>query len=267
MLAVGALVVGLCSAIGSPTAAAAPLITATPDTGVAHNQTLEIGGAGFPSNSVAAVRQCVANATAVAPCDDDIYRSNGDGRSAADGTLTGSIVAFSVIRTRFGYVDCRTAPAACEIQAEVQDGLGTGTISRAPISFDPATATATPNAALVDGQVITVAGKGFHQPTGPVAPTVPVHQCEASVPGYSACDGRTGIAEVDATGFLTLRFQVHALIDLYPLGPDERSVTDCRSATCGLRAAHGAGAANDPSSPPRFRSPSTPLARCWPRPC
>src|SRR5262245_2180866 len=138
-------------------------LTVTPSTGLVHNQNVVVRGTGWPANSGAlGAAQCISGTPDTSGCGSiDYFSSNALGRFRVDFEVE------VILDTPSGTYDCRIE--TCVIGA---NNVPTATGARfVELAFDPAgpdpvrrTATATPDAGLVDGQVVEVAGSGFTAP-------------------------------------------------------------------------------------------------------
>lgn len=150
--------------------------TATPSSGLADGQTIDVSATGLSANAPVVVAQC-----AVAPVPDP---AQCDAVNFADAlsSATGSLDVSYTVRVAFatgagGLVDCRAV--ACEILVVDLGGPSAG-FSHAPIAFAPGgpapAVTATPSTGLAHQQTVAVHGTGF---TGP-QPIIGVLECAAA---------------------------------------------------------------------------------------
>lgn len=237
-----------------------PALTVIPDTDLVDGQTVEVAGTGFIPGVSLALAQCAAGDTTIDDC-----RVAGLAEVDGAGVLSDDtdIDVATSFPTAVDDVDCRVD--ACELVAASFAG---GILARATLAFDPdaplrpsPTMRVTPQADLVDGQVVRIDGEGFRRGT-----TVLLVQCrDRATSTFDGCMPTNAlVADVGPDGVVSEAVTVRAVIVPLVGGSD-----DCRVDPCVLRAfvveddlrvdvpisfAPGAGGAPPPATPvaPRF---------------
>lgn len=247
------------SGIGAVTAALAfdpgapllppPTLTVDPDTDLVDGQTVTAAVAGARAGASYVVVQCAAAATEMAGCRDwnEWVELDDDGNGSAE------IDVYAAFRTRDGTeVDCRTAPATCDLRlyrqgSETPSVAATGFDPDAPLLVDPTLSLAPPGD-FVDRQTVSVSGAGWTPGS-----YVQLQQCAVET-AEIGCRG-DAYAEVTADGTFTQDVTLDAVLFIGPTS------VDCRTAPgrCEIRARTDDGTGRrDPWLPLAF-DPDAPL--------
>ena len=224
MLVAALVVAGVFAPVGVQAQEAAPAearsLTVTPSSDLDDGQTVTVDGTGWRPGALVLSIQCMSGTET---CGGAVANRPVD----PDGTFTMELAVRAVFTAFDGTpVDCRVD--ACEVLA-VNEENEDHTAS-VPIAFDPATVllppptmTVTPDADLVDGQTVTVAGAGFLPGT-----TMFLAQCRPGQPTMEGCGAYRTFAEIDGSGAFSADLRVVATF-FHPDG-----TVDCRAEACEL---------------------------------
>ena len=199
-------------------------------------QTVRVEGRGFVRSERPLVRlfQCGTSA------DPDLGERcrpgpNQTAELDADGSFAADVPVSTIIGTDGDPVDCRTASAACSLEAVAAGQNHTvRTAARAALAFDPDAAvpewpspevTVTPTTDLDDVQAVSVHGSDFS-----AGATVQIWQCPAADP-HPFCTSIYVVAPAaDADGVIDTEVAVEAVIDMpfRPEDPPGSDRFDCR---------------------------------------
>ena len=231
------LISGLVFAAAPSGAQTTRTLTAAPDTDLANGDVVTLEGAGFTASNLVGYCQGVFDETPD-PTDCDSFPSLGRiGLSPVDGA--GEFAAQHVVHrfisvSGIGTVDCAQPSANCAISASNVSGSNTvGPPVVTPISFapqPPLSLTVTPDAGLVDGDVVLVEGTGF-------LPDQSVRLCQeldGQVSAPDSCPTQFDFVPTDDTGAFSVQYTVQRFITPFGAGV----TTDCvaASATCAISA-------------------------------
>jgi hypothetical protein len=206
-----------------------PTLAVDPSTGLLDGQKVTVSGTGFGAGTPVLLTECVEPDVTV-DCD---FATVALAVAADDGSLSSSYEVTRVINGGENPVDC-AQPSTCVVTA-TSELDPTATVS-APISFAdvaivPPTMTVTPSTGLIDGQNVTVTGKGF-RPHDEILLT----ECAAGSLDGSECVAEAGLgngAELTATkaGKISATFNVAEVLTL-----DEGTVNCLQAPGCVLGA-------------------------------
>ncbi len=200
-----------------------PTVTVAPTTDLLDGDTVTVIGSGFDPGAPVFVSQCASGAEpSPIPCD-----TSGDSFVQADdsGGFTTDLVVDRLVYVGPDPVDC-AGPGACEVVVyDLYEGY---VVASVPILFDgsvppppPPTLVGSPVTGLVDGQTITLTGKGY-----PRNRQLGMAQCLTSVPNSPGCDlTNYKFVQTDDDGGFTTTFTVRATYQSAGRGP-----VDCRTA-------------------------------------
>jgi hypothetical protein len=222
-------------AVGPPEARS---VSVTPSTGLVDDQRVLLRGSGFAADLPVEYQQCRRGEVgqfACAPSNFNFTFTNSAGRFAA------RLRVEAVVDLIKGPFDCRLSAGRCEIRMR---GFAGGTWIKVPLSFvpdaplaTPPTLTVSPAADLLDGQIVSVTGSGFHQ-----REDLSLYACPLGATSTMACDGDYLSVHTEGQGGFDLSYSVAAVLEAEDL------VTDCRVSACELVAFTGDGFT-------RFRNP------------
>lgn len=213
----------------TPPSTEARTLTASPNTGLVHDQVVILRGTGWGSRTALGAAQCVQGATSTDGCGSiTFFSSDLNGRFRSDFEMA------VILETWDGTFDCRVV--ACVVAANNE--FDTVRAQVVDLDFDPAgpdpvrrAATVTPDTSLIDAQEVTVAADGI--PTGGPGQRgyVEMLQCRTPVLARTAdCDlGTADYAETDTAGHLDHLYEVETV--LYLPGGETH---DCRTGGCSL---------------------------------
>jgi len=187
--------IGITGSGAAVRAAALPVVTISPNTGLVDLQKVTVAGSGFDANATVASAECRPGATGEADCDLStvVY-----GQADQNGAFTQSRYVRRIIT--IGATTFPPHPTPFDCGAPAGCTLGAGNIANLSqangqkIFFDPnippkvPTITVTPHTNLVDHQLVQVDGTGFSP-----ANTVQVQQCVTNQPAgtFGSCDYAT----------------------------------------------------------------------------
>jgi hypothetical protein len=221
VLVVASLTVGLATV----DAGAVGAMTVTPSSGLVDGQVVHVSATGLDSNRSWGMEQCVTGHE-IEGCDPSTAIFGG---TDGNGSFSVDVEVRTILHTQIGTIDCRTNVEPCVLGASTSGGPE-GAVS-ATLGFDPAgplrpppVVHATPDAGLIDGQVVAVDGTGFRSNQG----YVEVRQCVAGATQASQCHsgGSDSYGPVDPAGVFHSTKRVRAL-----LATDGGPVVDCRTAS------------------------------------
>jgi hypothetical protein len=195
-----ALLVVVCTTavVGMPAAAQTTrTLTVTPDSGLVDGDVVTLHGTGFTPSDTVFFCQGVEDGS---PDPGDCGAGIGSAQANAAGEFDASFTVQRFISpSNVGVtIDCAQPSANCRFGASDFFSSAAG-FAFAPISFapqPPRTLSVTPDADLVDGQVVALSGTGF-------TPSDTVHFCqgvEGAPPGFAGCAVAMQSAQVDAAG-------------------------------------------------------------------
>jgi len=212
-------------------------LTVTPDTDLANGDVVMLEGAGFTASNLVGYCQGVFDET---PDPTDCDSFPGLGRIGLSPVNTAGGFSAQYIVHRFisvsgiGTVDCAQPSASCAISASnVSGSSAVGPPVVTPISFAPQpllSLTVTPDAGLVDGDVVLAEGTGF-------LPEQAVRLCQElddQVSAEDSCPTQVDFVPTDDTGAFSVQYAVQRFITPFGGGV----TTDCAaaSATCAMSA-------------------------------
>jgi hypothetical protein len=194
-----------------------PTLSVDPSTGLLDGQTVTVSATDFPADASVALVECPSG-TAVADFEADCDAST-VAIDEADGTgaLSANYQVTRVIQGAVGPIDC-AGPSACVLAAlnlNEPDQATSTPIAFQDIPIVPPVLTVTPSTALVDGQTVTISGKGF-QPQQEYA----LSECVAGSTDGSECVAEAGIGGTAAvvakgkSGRFSATFQVARILTL-----------------------------------------------------
>ena len=178
-----------------------PTLAADPSTGLLDGQSITVSATDFPADASAAVVECPAG-TPVGALEQDCDGSTVEIVEAdATGAFSTSYRVTRVIQGSDGPVDCAGASACVLSTLNLADPTQAAStpIAFQDIAIVPPVLTVTPSTDLVDGQSVTISGKGFvaHQ-------AYALSECAAGSANGSECVAEAGIggdiAQVVAQG-------------------------------------------------------------------
>ncbi len=200
--------------------AAARSLTVTPSTDLDDGHTVSVDGTGWRPGALVAAVECLAGTQT---CGGAVANRPVD----TDGTFTMSLAVRAVFTAFDGTpVDCRVD--ACEVTAvneENEDHTASVLIAFDPatVLLPPPTLIVTPDADLVEGQTVTVAGAGYLAGT-----TLFLAQCRPGQPTMEGCGVYRTYAETDGSGAFSAELRLVATF-FHPDG-----TVDCRAEACEL---------------------------------
>ncbi len=217
---VAAMAMGM-AMLGAAPAHAAGAVTATPSTGLADGQTIQVSVTGFPANTDLFILQCTAAPTGAPGL---TPKCNLDGAVLPKTNGAGAVTTpFKVKAGPIG-TDGGVCPVAndgpCYIVASTSDP---STAVGIPIDFAP-TVVVAPSANLVDGQVVSVTGTGYANNA-----SATVLQCVDPLNVATCAADRSVTTTTSATGTVSTSFTVK-------LGATGTGTCD-KGATCYIRVA------------------------------
>jgi hypothetical protein len=211
---------------GAPEARAVNFSTTTD---LVDDQVVTITGSGFARNSVVTVQQCRDRVRGFLGCE---FTFGGYAFVEAEGTFTLTFHVSAILDLGKGPFDCRERAGRCELRLR-QEGRRVAFGVHQPLSFvadsplaDPPTMQVTPATDLVDGQLVTAKGAGFHGDSW-----VYLLQCPVGATAFWACTNFRAI-QTDAEGAFSEPTAVTAILR------GDSLTTDCRQAPCALYATH-----------------------------
>jgi Ca2+-binding RTX toxin-like protein len=246
---------GLAGVVPSPvdaesrTGPADAALSVDPAVGLVEGQHVTVTGTGFAAGSRVAVYQCRTAPVGLVDCD------LGTATTVTvddDGAFSIRHRTFAVIYDWGSQTDCRVPPG-CVLAANVGFDGGASVVA-APIAFDseaallpPPTVTVTPGDQLVDGQMVTVEGRGFvRRETRALvppqdSPSVSLFQCGQAEPDEEPGEpsgsqpalildcrqGPTHTVELDEDGSFRTQVPLSALVR----GRAFNRLYDCRTET------------------------------------
>ncbi len=268
LFAIVAVVLGVSASTVQSATPPKPVVSVTPDTGLADLQVVTMTGTGFAKNASIATLQCRPGATGPEGCDlATLTYLTAD----ASGSFTTKRAVHRLVGIGGTNIDCAT-PNACVLAAAnisnyaESNGVVLGFDRSKPL-VKPSV-TVTPSTGLVDHQLVTITGSGFT----PLA-TVTVTQCQTSttsppspgpgvIPfGYGSCD--FGVSRTVRLGtsqqFTATNFPVQRLITTYgPTGPRQIDCTATAGCVISVRGS-GSGTSASFDTPISF-DPKQPVA-------
>ncbi|HXQ58491.1 MAG TPA: neocarzinostatin apoprotein domain-containing protein, partial [Acidimicrobiales bacterium] len=190
-----------------------PTVTANPSTGLLDGQTITVSGTNFNPDAEIGLAECPAGQTTVEPSNclpGTLIGADGSGSFSSSYTVT------RILSGPAGAIDC-AQPSACVLTAiNLNDPSQSAST---PISFQdiviiPPVLAASPSTGLVDGQSITVSGKGF-RPHHRYA----LSECVAGSTDGSECVATNGLGNVTSvtakgSGRFTTTIQVARVLTL-----------------------------------------------------
>lgn len=215
----------------SPETAGVGTVSVTPTTGLVDDQVVTITGEGFTPRHFVYVEQC-RKGQGWLGCNE-----GADGQYArvdGNGHFSLSVRVEAVLDTLKGPFDCRSADGKCLLRTFVEARHDSQRF-RTPLSFapdaplaTPPTFDATPTTDLLDGDVLTATGSGFHADTD-----VYIYECPAGAVDYYICGSQEFEGHTDGAGALSVPLSVEAILT------DAGLPTDCREDECELLAVEG----------------------------
>jgi hypothetical protein len=190
-----------------------PTVTANPSTGLLDGQTITVSGTNFKPDAELGVAECVTGTVTPSPLTcflGTLVAADGNGSFSTPDTV------IRIISVAQGTTDC-AQPTACVLMAF--DFADPSQVASTPISFQdivivPPVLAASPSTGLVDGQSITVSGKGF-KPHHHYA----LSECVAGSTDGSECVATNGLGNVTTvtakgSGRFTTTIQVARVLTL-----------------------------------------------------
>jgi hypothetical protein len=221
------------SLLETPPASAAGSLTVTPGTGLLDLQSVAVEGSGF--NASVGIGVCQTLVVDLPPAPDLC----GNTLVLVTSSSAGTFVVPSYAVRRFMYVsrlgrtvDCLDPAEQCVIGAAEAADIA-GTITLTPIAFappppppsTPGLLSYAPTTDLVNGDVVTVKGRGFRP-----ASTVEVLQCAAEAENPTQCNSASGVATTDATGRFTAQLTVSSRVSTVTTQADCAFAGNCEVA-------------------------------------
>lgn len=232
-----------------------PVVTVSPNTGLADLQVVTMTGAGFSANASIATLQCRPGATGPEGCDlATLTYLSADG----SGAFTTKRAVRRLVGIGGANVNCATPNSCVLAAANISNYAESNGVT---LAFDPSKPFVKPNVAvtpgtgLADHQLVTVKGTGF-APLG----TVTVTQCQTQTaaqpppgPGvvpfpYGSCDSNVyrSITLGTTQEFTTANFPVQRLITVYtPTGPHQIDCATASGCSISVRGTGGSSATFD----------------------
>lgn len=217
---------------GSGGEGAGRTLTVTPDTGLVHDQTVTLRGQGWAAHDELIALQCAPGPFDFFTCEVLTDFDARLPRAGPQGRFSTTEAVEVILDTEDGPVDCRLVTCRIGVGSDV-----TGTVRFADVTFDPGgpdptrySVSAAPDTGLVDGDVVTVSGRGFPRSVDDFG-VATVTPCRTPLTGPGDCDlGERQYVEVLADGSLRGTVVVGAVLAL------DGGPYDCRTGTCALMA-------------------------------
>jgi hypothetical protein len=205
-------------------------LTVTPDTGLVHDQTVTLRGQGWAAHDELVALQCAPGPFAFVACEVLTDFEAPLPRAGPQGRFSTTETVEVILDTEAGPVDCRLETCRIGVGSDV-----TGTVRLVDVSFAPGgpdptryRVSASPDTGLVDGDVVSVSGRGFPRAFADFG-VATVTPCRSPLTAPGDCDfGERQYVEVLADGSLRGTVVVGAVLAL------DGGPFDCRSGACAL---------------------------------
>lgn len=216
----------LADALTRPEAPAA--VTVTPAAGLVHGQQVTVRGTGWPAGHELVGFQCGPEGADPQSCEPNVVTEDEIHRAGPAGNVTLPFPVEVVLDHPTGPIDCRTV--TCRVGLL---DLWAGRARFVDVAFDPggpdparATVTVTPDAGLVDGDLLDIVASGL---VGQDIDLAQATFCRAPVTTLADCDRHQWeLGELAADGSTEIRHWASAILDLP--GGDH----DCRAGPCAV---------------------------------